>query len=323
MASESAPRKAQFYSPFRYPGGKSWLLPMIESWLSALDRGFHLGEPFAGGASVGLFAGINGLVETVHFAEMEGGMANFWRTVFAQGGAGTLAKQVEAFKFTDQRVRKLLSQNHDAAGTRQRAFITLLRNRVSRAGVTAPGAGLLRSGEAGKGLGSRWYPATLAKRLRLISKHRKCLEFSGSDAFKLMRLHANDKKMAWFIDPPYPDAGERLYGGKKFDHEALFEVVASLAGPFLLTYESSNFIRKLTDKHSFCGAEIPMRTAHHTAKKEMLISRDLSWFKSAHSASNCFTADETHVETLRETDLGKSASNCINRQRSRNRPAVV
>lgn len=44
-------------SPFRYPGGKTWLVPYIRQWLTYLTpRPAILGEPFAGGAIVGLSA---------------------------------------------------------------------------------------------------------------------------------------------------------------------------------------------------------------------------------------------------------------------------
>ena len=37
-------------SPFRYPGGKTWLVPYIRQWLSSLPaRPHEFIEPFAGG----------------------------------------------------------------------------------------------------------------------------------------------------------------------------------------------------------------------------------------------------------------------------------
>ena len=38
-------------SPFRYPGGKTWLVPLVRQWLRSLPRRpALLVEPFAGGA---------------------------------------------------------------------------------------------------------------------------------------------------------------------------------------------------------------------------------------------------------------------------------
>jgi len=53
-------------SPFRYPGGKTWLVPYIRSWLaSKTPEAGVLVEPFAGGGIVGLTAGFEDLVEHV------------------------------------------------------------------------------------------------------------------------------------------------------------------------------------------------------------------------------------------------------------------
>src|SRR5260370_25052235 len=53
-------------SPFRYPGGKTWLVPYIRSWLaSKSDPIGVLIEPFAGGGVVGLTAAFEGLAEHV------------------------------------------------------------------------------------------------------------------------------------------------------------------------------------------------------------------------------------------------------------------
>src|SRR5712671_8236811 len=42
-------------SPFRYPGGKTWLVPYVRQWLSSrAPKPEELIEPFAGGAIVGL-----------------------------------------------------------------------------------------------------------------------------------------------------------------------------------------------------------------------------------------------------------------------------
>src|SRR5205809_2769235 len=42
-------------SPFRYPGGKTWLIPYIRAWLlSKAPKATRFVEPFAGGAIVSL-----------------------------------------------------------------------------------------------------------------------------------------------------------------------------------------------------------------------------------------------------------------------------
>ena len=53
-------------SPFRYPGGKTWLIPAVRRWLFSLDpKPSLLVEPFAGGVIVSLTAAAGLKVDTV------------------------------------------------------------------------------------------------------------------------------------------------------------------------------------------------------------------------------------------------------------------
>src|SRR5215470_9042201 len=84
-------------SPFRYPGGKTWLVPRIRQWLHAQPRRpALLIEPFAGGASVGLTAAFEGLADHVLLAEMDEDVAAVWATILG-GGAEALATRIERF----------------------------------------------------------------------------------------------------------------------------------------------------------------------------------------------------------------------------------
>ncbi len=59
-------------SPFRYPGGKTWLVPHIRQWLSGFPtKPRLLVEPFAGGSIIGLTAAFENLAERVLLVELD------------------------------------------------------------------------------------------------------------------------------------------------------------------------------------------------------------------------------------------------------------
>jgi len=59
-------------SPFRYPGGKTWLIPLIRKWLRQQpSRPAELIEPFAGGGIVSLTAAFERLCEQVTMVELD------------------------------------------------------------------------------------------------------------------------------------------------------------------------------------------------------------------------------------------------------------
>jgi DNA adenine methylase len=264
-------------SPFRYPGGKSWFLKTVRMWLRNQPRhSIILVEPFAGGASVSLAAVYENLVKESHFAERDRNVAAIWKTIL-NGEAKWLADKIRSFSISRRRVKEVLARN--PSSLRKLAFQCLLRNRTARGGVITNGAGLIRKGENGKGLRSRWYPETLAKRILAISSLRSKLKFTCGDGFEMIRKFIHRKNAVFFVDPPYTKAAHRLYRYWDIDHEELFRLLSRAKGDVLMTYDDTAEIRSLANKYGFKFQPILMQTSHHQKKRELMISWSFDWQK--------------------------------------------
>ncbi|MBL8155147.1 MAG: hypothetical protein JNM70_13265 [Anaerolineae bacterium] len=178
-------------------------------------------------------------------------------------------------------VDRILGQTCD--DTPAMAFQTIVRNRVNRGGILAPGAGRVKTGESGKGLTSRWYPETLCKRIRDIDAIRDRLRFIQGDGLRVMQAHLDARSTVFFIDPPYTaggkQAGRRLYNHTALDHEALFDLAEAARADFLMTYDDNDTIRALAAQHGFDVETVAMKNTHHSNMYELLIGRDLSWLR--------------------------------------------
>jgi DNA adenine methylase len=266
-------------SPFRYPGGKTWLVPYIRDWLNSKNKKpARLIEPFAGGAIVSVTAAFERLAKHVIFAEVDDGVAAVWRVVL-NGQAEWLAKQILNFDLTLENVKTFLTR--EPAELRQKAFQTILRNRVQRGGILAEGAGLIKTGEGGRGLNSRWYPETLARRIRELNHQKDRMTFVEGNGFDLIEEHKADGEAVFHIDPPYTVAARRLYKVWKVDQARLFEAMADCKGDFLMSYDNTAEIEGLAGKHGFQFQPIAMKNTHHAKMTELLIGKDLSWLKDA------------------------------------------
>ncbi|MFA7234385.1 MAG: DNA adenine methylase [Terrimicrobiaceae bacterium] len=264
-------------SPFRYPGGKTWLIPYIRDWLrTKSSRPSRFVEPFGGGAIVSLTVGFENLAKHVIFSEVDPGVAAVWKVVL-NGHAEWLAQQIIEYPLSEQRARESLASN--PKDVRQLAFQTILRNRVQRGGIMAPGAGLVKTGENGRGINSRWYPETLARRIREINQSKDRFSFQQADAFKLIQEHQADKDTCFYIDPPYTVAARRLYVAWDVDHEKLFSQMAKCKGDFLMSYDNTVEVMKMAEKHGFEARSVAMKNTHHAKMNELLIGRDLSWIQ--------------------------------------------
>ena len=269
-------------SPFRYPGGKTWLVPHIRAWLASRPAPpALLVEPFAGGGIVGLTAAFEGLAEKVLLVELDEDVAAVWQTLVGDDN-DWLAERILSFDLTEENVRRTLTAS--PSYVRERAFRTLLRNRTYHGGILAAGASLLRSGENGRGLKSRWYAATLARRIRAIASIRDRLMILCGDGVADISRCAGDRDAVFFIDPPYTAAGKRpgrrLYTHHQLDHEALFAAAAHTAGDFLMTYDYSEEIAALAQRHGFQTRTVAMKNTHHAVMSELLVGRDLRWVGS-------------------------------------------
>lgn len=265
-------------SPFRYPGGKTWLIPRIRQWLHG-NRPLHFIEPFAGGGIVSLTVAAENLADRVTMVERDEQIAAVWKCIFTDGDAEWLAENIVNFEMTLDNLNDELATPPN--NTRRRALQTILKNRTYHGGILAAGSGVLKFGEKGKGILSRWYPETLRKRILAIAELRDRIAFIEGDAFEVISAERETSGAAFFVDPPYTaggkKAGRRLYTYFDVPHEQLFTDLADVNADVLMTYDDSSEVRKLAESHSFVYELVAMKNTHHAEMKELLIGRRLDW----------------------------------------------
>jgi hypothetical protein len=148
----------------------------------------------------------------------------------------------------------------------------------------AHGSGLIKFGENGKGLRSRWYPKTLKNRIMSISDLQDKIAFIQCDGMEVLRANAHRSDAVFFLDPPYTAAGKkagtRLYKYNELDHDELFRITAAVKGDFLMTYDNAKGVLDLADRHGFDTEAIPVKNTHHAEMTELLIGRNLDWVRS-------------------------------------------
>ncbi len=269
-------------SPFRYPGGKTWLVPQIRRWMRSLSfRPDLFVEPFAGGGIVSLTVAFEGFADHVIFVELDPDVAAVWKAITGPNFE-QLSERILRFNVTKENVLHELSQT--SSDVDNVAFRTILKNRMHHGGILAPGASLMKNGENGKGLLSRWYPSTLAKRINAIGGIRERFTVIEGDGITEIRNHQGNADTAFFIDPPYTadgkKAGKRLYLHNELDHADLFDAVHSTTGDFLMTYDNADGTRDMARERGFDVELVAMKNTHHAKMTELLIGRNLDWSRA-------------------------------------------
>ena len=125
---------------------------------------------------------MEGWVERCCMSELDRDVAAFWHVALRHGEA--LAEKIRQFDLSREAL--------DALATRaprdvlEHGFRTLVLNRTRRGGILAPGAAFTKKGENGKGLASRWYPATIIMRLKAIGATANRIDFCEGDGMALL-----------------------------------------------------------------------------------------------------------------------------------------
>jgi len=220
------------------------------------------------------------LAEKVVLVELDEQVTAVWMTILSDD-CEWLAERILSFDMNIENLKKELS--HKTTSVKGTAFQTILRNRTLHGGIMAPGSGLIKYGENGKGIKSRWYPQTIARRIRAIADIRDRIEFVHGDGIQSICSYNTLKDAAMFIDPPYTAAGKmagtRLYKYFELDHERLFAEVSKVQGDVLLTYDNAPELAELALRYGFDIRTIQMKNTHHAKMTELLIGRNLNWLK--------------------------------------------
>jgi len=239
-------------------------------------------EPFAGGGIVSLTVAFEGFADHVILVELDPGVASVWKAITGPNFRD-LSERICRFDVTKENVQRELSQT--STDIDDIAFRTILKNRMYHGGILAPGSSLIKHGENGKGLRSRWYPKTLAERINAIGDIRERFTVVEGDGIAQIRKHHEKPKAVFFIDPPYTadgkKAGKRLYLHNELDHTDLFDAAKTIKGDFLMTYDDAEGVRKLALDRGFDLDVVAMKNTHHAKMTELLLGKDLDWIHAA------------------------------------------
>ena len=249
----------------------------MRAWFGSMRaRPQRLVEPFAGGAGVGLSALMWGFVDELLLVELDAELAHFWQVVFGPD-AWELADRVSRVP-TRAAGRQLASL--DGGDEVERALQTLLKLRLKHNGILKASAGWAPdSPEAIR----RW-PVTVrnvAARIRNLSLRRASVSVVCGDGALVLRDLGRDRRAAFFIDPPYPGAGQDLYEHWRLDHEQLMSAADGLYGEFLMTHEDTEVIQAMASRQRFGVAQVARANSQGVAGTELLISRDLRWLQAS------------------------------------------
>lgn len=207
-------------------------------------------EPFAGGAGVGVHLLLGEFVRRVVLNDLNYHVFCFWKTV--KEDCEYLCRRILQTRVTVEnwrRQRRVLARAEEHPVS-EVGFAFLFLNRTNRSGIVKGGV-IGGTAQAGKWrIDARFYRDELVRRIRAISAYGHRIDVYCMDAedFVARVLAKMNGKCFVYFDPPYFEAGNRLYlnGYSEKDHARLAGVIQEgMRHPWVATYDQHRVIRRL------------------------------------------------------------------------------
>lgn len=269
----------KFYSPLRYPGGKTKLAPFIKA-LFYENRlvGCNYVEPFAGGAGVALSLLFDEYVSTITINDFDPSIYAFWHSVVHR--THDFCKAIESASLTVEmwRRQKRIQCKKDTEDLFGLGFSTFYLNRTNVSGIVKGGI-IGGMGQKGKySMKVRFNKTDLINRISRIGEYRDRIKVCNLDAIKL--LPKIEKGNFVYLDPPYVRKAKDLYMNyySQDDHRRIAEFLYSknLRFCWLLSYDQDELIERL-----YASCKIPLKwnlgygASNRISKEYLFASKNL------------------------------------------------
>lgn len=272
----SASRKHGTHSPLRYPGGKAVLAGLFEDLI--LDLGLRNAtyvEPYAGGAGAGLSLLKRDKIDRLIINDIDPAVNSFWHSVTTRNAEfiellDSLPLDVEEWK-----KQREIYRRRDVSDPLMLGMAFFYLNRTNRSGILTAGVigGLDQTGNYK--IDARFNKENLIARLEEIGLVSNRIVVSDADGRNIIRDYASDPNAFLYIDPPYVQAGSRLYlnAFEGRDHAALASVVREAsASNWIMTYDDSSLIRNLYADEFQCYLDIRYSAHGHGKAQELVVA---------------------------------------------------
>ncbi|ENM2830045.1 DNA adenine methylase [Vibrio cholerae] len=231
-----------FYSPLRYPGGKSKLTAYIVETLklNGLEGGTYV-EPFAGGCAIAWYLLLEGHVKKVWINDLDPAIHSFWYCVLYR--TDELCQLIYDTDVTIDEWRKQRNIYVNEKDVLLLGFATFFLNRTNRSGIIKAGVigGIEQTGNYL--LDCRYQKDTLIAKIKAIAARSDDIVLTNLDATHFIDeyLTSIEERCLVNIDPPYYIKGKGLYQNffEHDDHYRLYESVKRIKHPWIVTYDDT------------------------------------------------------------------------------------
>ena len=280
-------QKNKFYSPLRYPGGKTKLAPFIKALFKENPSimGCHYIEPYAGGAGVALSLLLEGYASKITINDYDRSIYAFWHSVVKDSKKFCKKINDTDIDIDTWKQQKEIQNNKADADLFDLGFSTFYLNRTNISGVIKGGpiGGHHQSGEYK--IDARFNKIALIEKIRAIAEHKDKITVTKKDALDIIGTAPKDSFV--YFDPPYVKKANWLYMNfyNTEDHEKIAKKIIENTSGFhwLLSYDRNDLI---TELYKTCENKLSWGlnygSSNRKGTEDIFLHEDLCYKKAKH-----------------------------------------
>jgi len=269
--------KKTFYSPLRYPGGKTFLFPFFDEVIknNKLEKITYI-EPFAGGAGAALALLFSEKVDRIVINDFDRTIYSFWKSAVFNSKKFINKINSTAVTIKEWRKQKTIYSDPNSKCF-ELGFATFFLNRTNMSGILdgGPIGGLEQKGKYK--IDARFNKEKLIEKIQRLACYKKRISVFKKDGLELIQEYMNKKNVFVYLDPPYFEKGATLYLNhyKKDDHEALAKQLNMNHDSFwLLTYDNKKEIKLLYPDRQIINFSLNYNAYKSRKGREIMIASD-------------------------------------------------
>lgn len=274
---------SKFYSPLRYPGGKSCIFPFVSQFFYENDFiGIDYAEPYAGGAGLALRLLFEGYVNNIHINDYDPAIYALWKTILFQ--SDDFCNWIED---VDIDIKNWIYYKERQSDYSQNSFelakSVFFLNRTNVSGVIKGGVigGIKQLGKYKMHV--RFNKKELISRIKKIASQKERIYLSNDDGIcflKKMNRKRND--IFIYLDPPYYQKGADLYMNFYVDrdHQELSAYVHKLKKKWMISYDKNDFILNLYSNDPKIVYQLSQCASNRVGDEVVIFSNNLAFSNS-------------------------------------------
>lgn len=239
-------------TPFRYPGAKNKMLPILMEYISKVHKNaFPFCDAFVGGGSVALEVAGKYPKSRIYLNDKDYWIYSFWDIV---AGKET-DKLPDLLKLIDQpaTLEQFYKLKEEATNDKLRcAYKAIFLNRTTFSGILKSGPIGGKEQKSEYTVDCRYNAGKLKKKItacnKLLHGRTTVMNYSINDC-----LATQDSGTTIYLDPPYYNKGSALYTEfmMPIEHKQMADFIHSrVVGPWILSYDDCPQVRELYSKNT-------------------------------------------------------------------------